>query len=153
MVEGVNFISHGVYKESCYIAHVLDPSWKEQPQAKRAGCRILDFPTETASNSIRANSGSFMCISTTTSTQLRSAGQSVRRIRTVGRTRTGQKKLYIPVHFANIGQYQPSHLHFRVQQLFQPWPTVLSLHIHPKVSRINPREKKSLFSCSSLHRL
>lgn len=64
-------------KESCNIAMLQTPhvsTDKGQTQTWRAGCRIFDFPTETASNSVRANSGSFMHISTTINTQLRSAG-------------------------------------------------------------------------------
>lgn len=67
----------GYAKQSCNIAHALDTSCyhrKGQPQAGRAGCRILDFFAETASNSIRVNRGRFMGISATINTQLRSAG-------------------------------------------------------------------------------
>lgn len=52
-----------------------------------------------------------------------------------------QKRLYIPLHFANISLYQPSPFGFAaaVSVLI---PTVLSLHVHPKVSRISPKGKK-----------
>lgn len=121
-------VKSSVTKEKCSIVHASDPlSWHRtgQPQVGRAGCRILDLHPETACNIIRANCDSFMCVSATVNTTKisRSFHTAYNLIKILSQCQkdqdTSEKTLYIPVHFANISQYQPGHLHFRLQQQFQ----------------------------------
>lgn len=64
-------------EESYNIAHALDSHVSTERGSLKQGEQVAGFvisPRKTASNSIRANSVSFMCFSTTINTQLRPAG-------------------------------------------------------------------------------